>query len=122
MTAAFTVRNLKIRVAGETDAAEVDYLLDIVKDFPEDFGRFGHLSGDTLILEDAHAKRAFLEWLAFNDTVNRLINTYVTLGVIEEEDAVEISECDEVHSLPVPDQDLAVYRRLMDVISQRNED
>ena len=51
------------------------YGLDIVKDFPEDFGRFGHLSGDTLILEDAHAKRAFLEWLAFNDTLSYLYRT-----------------------------------------------
>lgn len=111
--------NLKIRVAGKSTATEVDYPLDIVSDFSEDFECFGHLSGDTLIIADAHAKKSFIQWLAFNDTLNRLIISYTTIGLISEEEADELYESDEVHSLPMPDQDMAVYNRLMALIAER---
>ena len=52
--------NLKIRVAGKSIATEVDYPLDIVSDFSEDFECFGHLSGDTLIIADTHVKKSFI--------------------------------------------------------------
>ena len=112
---------LRIRVAGERKVEVVDYAEGIVHDFPEDYERFGHYSRKegVLVLHDAHARNEFLQWLDFDECVRRLETAYITLGMMDEEEAVEIAESEDIMSIPMPDRAQIIYARIMELVKDR---
>lgn len=111
---------LRTRVAGSEKTQVIDYMKCIVQDNREDFSRYGFFdSTDSIfIFENEEAKKAFMSFVAFNDTIERLTLSYVTLGLISEEEADSLYN-EDLHSLPMPDQPQALYCSLMELIKDR---
>ena len=115
-----TSEMLRARIISSTDIDVIDFPKAIVMANESEFKRFGFFDKDKnlFVFNGYTEEREFCEWAMFNDAVERLITSYVTLGLISEDEANDLYD-EDLHSLPMPAQAGHLYRNLMELVKDR---
>ena len=115
-----TPEMLRARIIGSTDVDVINFPKAIVMANESEFKSYGFFDKDkNLFIFDSYAREhEFCEWAMFNDAVERLITSYVTLGLISEDEANDLYD-EDLHSLPMPAQAGHIYRTLMELVKDR---